>query len=139
MKEMFEKKDKNRVTCDICKLNLSISRRNQVAFVPKSLKFYRPKIWNTLPVNIKTAENLNAFKNLIKSWNGVSCNCIVCIHQQFIFSCYNKNIIMFTKTLIICQLFYLRIFKQAQNDLLLSLLLLVLPLLFLSVQISIAN
>ena len=139
MKEMFEKKDKNRITCDICKLNLSISRRNQVAFVPKSLKFYRPKIWNTLPVNIKTAENLNAFKNLIKSWNGVSCNCIVCIHQQFIFSCYNKNIIMFTKTLIICQLFYLRIFKQAQNDLLLSLLLLVLPLLFLSVQISIAN
>ena len=139
MKEMFEKKDKNRVTCDICKLNLSISRRNQVAFVPKSLKFYRPKIWNTLTVNIKTAENLNAFKNLIKSWNGVSCNCIVCIHQQFIFSCYNKNIIMFTKTLIICQLFYLRIFKQAQNDLLLSLLLLVLPLLFLSVQISIAN
>ena len=139
MKEMFEKKDKNRVTCDICKLNLSISRRNQVAFVPKSLKFYRPKIWNTLPVNIKTAENLNAFKNLIKSWNGVSCNCIVYIHQQFIFSCYNKNIIMFTKTLIICQLFYLRIFKQAQNDLLLSLLLLVLPLLFLSVQISIAN
>ena len=139
MKEMFEKKDKNRVTCDICKLNLSISRRNQVAFVPKSLKFYRPKIWNTLPVNIKTAENLNAFKNLIKSWNGVSCNCIVCIHQQFIFSCYNKNIIMFTKTLIICQLFYLRIFKQAQYDLLLSLLLLVLPLLFLSVQISIAN
>ena len=139
MKEMFEKKDKNRVTCDICKLNLSISRRNQVAFVPKSLKFYRPKIWNTLPVNIKTAENLNAFKNLIKRWNGVSCNCIVCIHQQFIFSCYNKNIIMFTKTLIICQLFYLRIFKQAQNDLLLSLLLLVLPLLFLSVQISIAN
>ena len=139
MKEMFEKRDKNRVTCDICKLNLSISRRNQVAFVPKSLKFYRPKIWNTLPVNIKTAENLNAFKNLIKSWNGVSCNCIVCIHQQFIFSCYNKNIIMFTKTLIICQLFYLRIFKQAQNDLLLSLLLLVLPLLFLSVQISIAN
>ena len=139
MKEMFEKRDKNRVTCDICKLNLSISRRNQVAFVPKSLKFFRPKIWNTLPVNIKTAENLNAFKNLIKSWNGVSCNCIVCIHQQFIFSCYNKNIIMFTKTLIICQLFYLRIFKQAQNDLLLSLLLLVLPLLFLSVQISIAN
>ena len=139
MKEMFEKWDKNRVTCDICKLNLSISRRNQVAFVPKSLKFFRPKIWNTLPVNIKTTENLNAFKNLIKRWNGVSCNCIVFTHQQFIFSCYNKNIIMFIKTLIICQLFYSRIFKQAQNDLLLSLLLLVLPLLFLSVQISIAN
>ena len=32
------------------------------------------EIWNALPVNIKTAENLNAFKDLIKRWNGVSCN-----------------------------------------------------------------
>ena len=31
----------------------------------------RSKFWNTLPVNIKTAENLNAFKGLMKKWNGV--------------------------------------------------------------------
>ena len=82
MKEIFEKRDENRVTHDRYKLNLSIPRRNQVTFGAKSLKFYGPKIWNTLvPVNIKTAENLNAFKNLIKKWTGVSCDCIVCTFQ----------------------------------------------------------
>ena len=79
MKEIFEKRDENRVTSN--RLNLNIHRRNQVTFGTKSLKFYGPKIWNALPVNIKSAENLNAFKELIKKWNGVSCNCIVCTHQ----------------------------------------------------------
>ena len=79
-------------------------------------------MWNALPVDIKTAENFNTFKNLIKKWDGVSCNCIVCTHQRFIFSYYNRNIIMYIKILIICQMFYLRIFKQVQNDLLLLLL-----------------
>ena len=66
MKEIFEKRNKNRVTHDRYKLNLNIPRINQVTFGTKSLKFYGPKIWNNLPVNIKTAENLNAFKDLIK-------------------------------------------------------------------------
>ena len=63
MKEIFEKRDENRVTRDRYKLNLNIPRRNQVTFGTKSLKFYGPKIWNALPVNIKTEEN---FKDLIK-------------------------------------------------------------------------
>ena len=44
------------------KLNLNIPRTNQVTFGS-----YGPKIWNDLPfINIKTAENLSAFKTLIK-------------------------------------------------------------------------
>ena len=81
MKEMFEKRDENRVIRDRYRLNVKISRRNQITFGTKSLKFYGPKIWNALSVSIKTAENLNAFKDLIKKQNGVSCNCIVCTHQ----------------------------------------------------------
>ena len=81
MKEIFEKRNENRVTRNQYKLNLNIPRGNQVTFGTKSLKFYGPKIWNTVPVNIETAENLNAFKDLIKKWNGGSCNCIVCTHQ----------------------------------------------------------
>ena len=111
MKEIFEKRDENRVTRDRYKLNLNISRRNQVTFVTKSLKLYGPKIWSALPVNIKTAKNLNAFKDLIKKWNGVSCNCIVCTHQQFIFNYYNRNITMYIKISIIYEMFYLCIFK----------------------------
>ena len=67
MKEIFEKRNENRVTRNRYKLNLNIPRRNQVTFGTKSLKFYGPKIWNTLPVNIKTIKNLNAFKTLIKN------------------------------------------------------------------------
>ena len=44
MKEIFEKRDENRVTRDKYKLNLNIPRRNQVTFGTKSLKFYGPKI-----------------------------------------------------------------------------------------------
>ena len=44
MKEIFEKRDENRVTRDRYKLNLNIPRRNQVTFGTKSLKFYGPKI-----------------------------------------------------------------------------------------------
>ena len=69
MKEIFQKRDENRVTRDRCKLNLNIPRRNQVTFGAKSFKFHERKIWNALPVNIKTAENLNTFKNLIKLLN----------------------------------------------------------------------
>ena len=81
MKEIFEMRDENQVTHNRYKLNLNIPRRNQVSFGTKSLKLYGPKIWNALPVNIKTAKNLNAFKYLIKKCNGVSCNRIFFTHQ----------------------------------------------------------
>ena len=83
-KEIVEKSDENQVTRDRYKLNLNIRRRNQVTFGTKSLKFYGTKIWNALPVNIKTAENLNASKELMKNWNGVSCNLSVLIISSFL-------------------------------------------------------
>ena len=57
---------------------LEIPRVNHASFGTKSLRFYGPKIWNSLPYHIKSAENLLAFKNLIKSWNGSFCSCKVC-------------------------------------------------------------
>ena len=68
----------------------------------KRLKFYGPKFLNNRPVNIKTTEKHNGIKNLIKKWNGFSCNCIVCTQQQFINNCFNKNIVMCIKNLKIC-------------------------------------
>ena len=44
MKEIFEKRNENRVTRDRYKLNLNIPRRNQVMFGAKSLKFHGPKM-----------------------------------------------------------------------------------------------
>ena len=63
MKKLFEIRDQNRVTRDRYKLNLNTPRRNQLTSGIKSLKFYGLEIWDALPVNIKTAENLNTFKD----------------------------------------------------------------------------
>ena len=78
MKNVFEMKTNNRIAREKYKLNLNIPRTNQVKFSTNSLKSYGPKIWNALTFSIKTAENLKAFKTLIKKWNGASCNCIIC-------------------------------------------------------------
>ena len=63
MKKLFEIRDQNRVTRDRYKLNLNTHRRNQLTSGTKSLKFYGLEIGDALPVNIKTAENLNTFKD----------------------------------------------------------------------------
>jgi hypothetical protein len=61
-------------------------RRNDVLFVPKikttnygikSISFLGPKIWNSLPNEIKSSKNANQFKILIKDWyfdNQCACN-----------------------------------------------------------------
>ena len=83
-KKKDEMKKNSRVVRDTYKLNLSIPTTNQVTFSTNSLKSYGPRIWNALPFNIKTAENLNAFKTLIKKWNGASCNSKICSEKQYI-------------------------------------------------------
>ena len=78
MKETFELRLSSRPVREQYKLNLNIPRKRQVTFGTKSLESLCPKIWNNLPYHIKSAENLNVFKNLIKKWNGSSCSCNVC-------------------------------------------------------------
>ena len=36
------------------------------------------KIWNPLPYHIKTSDNLNSFKAIIKCWDENHCTCRVC-------------------------------------------------------------
>ena len=40
--------------------------------------FLGPKIWERLPSNIKSSENLNIFKSNIKSWKPENCPCRLC-------------------------------------------------------------
>ena len=56
----------------------SVPKVNWVSYGEKSLRFYGPKIWNSLPLHVKTSENLKTFKDIIKNWNGSTCNCRVC-------------------------------------------------------------
>ena len=62
MKEIFEKRDENRVTRDKYKVNLNIPKRNQVTFGAKSLKFHAPKIWNALQLILKLQKTLMLLK-----------------------------------------------------------------------------
>ena len=61
-------------------------RKNDILFVPKvkttkyginSVSFLGPKIWNSLPNEIKASRNANQLKILIKDWyfeNQCACN-----------------------------------------------------------------
>ena len=55
--------------------NLAHFRPNQTTFGSKSLKSIGPQIWNGLPSELKSAENLKCFKVLIKKWDGPNCEC----------------------------------------------------------------
>ena len=56
-------------------------RPNQTTFGSNSLRSLGPQIWNRLPDDIKSAENLVQFKRLIKSWDGATCTCNVCLRN----------------------------------------------------------
>ena len=58
--------------------NLVHYRPNQVTFGSNSLKFLGPQVWDCLPNELKSAENLNTFKTLITQWSGPTCNCNAC-------------------------------------------------------------
>ena len=77
MNEIFKLRKISRAVRSNYKLNLDVPTINQVSFGGKSLRYYGPKIWNSLSFHIKSSENLEAFIN-IKNWNGVSCKCKVC-------------------------------------------------------------
>ena len=68
----------NRPAREKYKLNLEITKSNQVRFGTKSLIYLGPKVLNSLPYYIKPSENLTIFKTLIKNWNGTVCTCKIC-------------------------------------------------------------
>ena len=78
MNEIFKPRKTRRAVRSNYKLNLDVPTTNQVvSFGDKSLRYHRPKIWNSLPFHTKSSENLEAFKNITKNWNGVPCKCKV--------------------------------------------------------------
>ena len=73
LKEIFYFREWNRSVREKYKLNLQITKVNQVRFGTKSLRGLGPKIWNTLPYHIKTSESTDMFIKTIKNRNGVEC------------------------------------------------------------------
>ena len=66
MNEIFELRETNRAVRNQYKLNLDVPIINQVTFGAKSIRYLRPKIWNSLPFHIKSSESITTFKRIIK-------------------------------------------------------------------------
>ena len=63
-------------------LNLDIPRVHSVRFGNKSLRSLAPKIWNSLPLNIKSATDIAKFKKYIKNWDFSTCDCCICLKNS---------------------------------------------------------
>ena len=78
MNETFELRNTIRAVRNQYKINLEVPIINQVTFGAKCIKYLRPKIWNSLPFQIKLNESLTTFERIIKNWDTVSCKCPIC-------------------------------------------------------------
>ena len=76
MNDIFNLRNTDKLTRDKYKLTLEIPKPNQATFGTRSLRSYGPKIWNALPYHIKTSDDLNSFKAIIKCWDRNHCTCI---------------------------------------------------------------
>ena len=76
--ENFRLRVTNRMVLSQYRSNIGIPKVNEVTFRNKSIRSFGPKIWNSLPPHIKSCENLETFKRVIKNWDCIYCNCRVC-------------------------------------------------------------
>ena len=74
------------------KLIVKIQRTKQ--YGTDTLRSLGPKIWNSLPTEIKNSDNLGTFKVLTKTWSGPNCCCSLC-------SQFYENILKFYENITI--------------------------------------
>ena len=55
-----------------------INRAKTTTFGEKSLRTLGPKIWNSLPEDVKDLTSLQKFTEFIKTWYEPECKCNVC-------------------------------------------------------------
>ena len=73
---IFRMKDRLQITLEI--IQVLYVNVNTMRYGVDTSHRLGPKIWNLLPLSIKTARDLNEFKNLIKSWTPETCRCKLC-------------------------------------------------------------
>ena len=76
MQELFEKNSSSNSTRR--PNDLKIPRVNQTSYGSRRIKYEGGKLWNYLPEDTKSAENLSIFKSF--DWTGPSCGCNYCFY-----------------------------------------------------------
>ena len=74
IKDYFEKNE-NSVSK---KYDLKIPIRNSATFGENSLRSIAPRVWNSLPEQLKTETSYVKFKEVIDKWFGPKCKCSLC-------------------------------------------------------------
>ena len=74
IKDYFEKNE-NSVSK---KYDLKIPIRNSATFGENSLRSIAPRVWNSLPEQLKTETSYVKFKEEIDKWFGPKCKCSLC-------------------------------------------------------------
>ena len=86
MQEFFQIKDKGYYFLRN-QIDFAIPTVKSVNFVLESIKFLEPKIWESLPNNLKNKESVESFKIAINEWKPESCPCRLCktYHSEHIY------------------------------------------------------
>ena len=58
--------------------NFQLPRPKTVSYGTESMQYLGSKIWNLIPMEMKSANNLQIFKNKIKTWIPKDCPCRLC-------------------------------------------------------------
>ena len=74
MKEIFELNTRR----DNQSSNLIVQSQSSKKYGTDTLRSLGPKIWNSLPNDIRSSNSLYSFKKLIKAWSGPQCKCNKC-------------------------------------------------------------
>ena len=92
-------------------LQFSRSLVKSVYHGTESISYLGPKIWDILPDDYKTIQNLDTFKIKIKKWKPENCQCRLC-------KVYNYRVSFFLKKVIKPELFFYRTghFAQCYED-----------------------
>ena len=60
------------------KKQVEIPRVNSKRYGMKSFRFGAAQVWNSLPNEVRLAENYKQFRRLLQAWDGVDCKCTSC-------------------------------------------------------------
>ena len=82
VKNVFRKSDTIRSKWIQHQNKLIVPQPNYYEFGTKSLTSLGQKIWNSLPVDIKSAEPFEVFKKLIKTWDEQMCKRHICTYKN---------------------------------------------------------
>ena len=65
--------------------NKQLPTFNTVKYGKRSIKYYGPQLWNSLPDEMKTSSTLSAFKQNVKLWCGIECQCGLCVSCKIMY------------------------------------------------------